>query len=154
MILNSLLEIDIMQIFIWVLLSPFFYVVCYLAVLNIIDDFTKDSFLKIPFFLIAAFPAAFLMAVLNYRHPIFLIALSCVANFYRVQERLRQKVDHGLKRPSNLSPGLFFCASYLYLTVLCILAYYFQIPVEFGENAVPIPMWKTWIPEALESPVP
>ena len=34
--------------FIWLALSGLFYLVCYLAVLNVLDDLTRNSLIKVP----------------------------------------------------------------------------------------------------------
>lgn len=131
-----------MQYIFWTILTMLFYVVCYLAVLNLIDEITKNSYLKIPAMLSASVPGAFLMAILEYQ-PIFLFAFIIFTNYYRVKQILApnnpNKKFNGLK----LNPILFFSASYFYILLLCSLAYYFQRPVELGE--ISIPLWKTWI---------
>ena len=49
--------------FIWLGLSGLFYLVCYVAVLNVLDDLTRNSLLKIPAMLGAAIPLAGLMEI-------------------------------------------------------------------------------------------
>jgi len=107
---------------IWLALSGLYYLVCYLAVLNVLDDLTKNSVLKIPALLGAAIPSAGLMAVFHYK-PFALGALICVMNFYRVRELTRQPPEkwNGLK----INPALFYTASYAYIFALVALAIYF-----------------------------
>lgn len=48
----------ILSFLIWLVLSGLFYLVCYQAALNVLDDVTKNSLLKIPAMLAAAVPSA------------------------------------------------------------------------------------------------
>ncbi len=108
---------------IWLTLSALFYLVCYVAALNVIDDLTQNSVIKIPAMLVAAVPGAGVMAILNYK-PLVLFILMVVLNYFRVK---------ALGKPGNkefkgliLNKPLFFIASYGYLILLLILANYFQ----------------------------
>ena len=42
----------------WVGLTGLYYLVCYLAALNVLDDVTRNSWLKVPVMMLAAIPAA------------------------------------------------------------------------------------------------
>ena len=130
-----------MEYIIWIILSLLFYVVCYLAVLNLIDDFTRNNYLKIPSMIIASIPSAFLMAILDYR-PIFFFALIIFTNYYRIEQILNPENTPKKLLGLKLNPKLFYCSSYLYIVLMCGLAYYFQMPTLVG-NAE-IPLWKTW----------
>jgi hypothetical protein len=105
---------------IWLILSGLYYLVCYLAVLNLLDDQTKNSLLKIPAMLAAAIPSAGLMAVFNYK-PLILGALMCVMNLYRI--RTMQTSDKW--KDVKINPSLFYLASYGYIFTLIALAIYF-----------------------------
>jgi len=133
-----------MQYLIWVVLTLLFYVVCYLAVLNLIDDSTKNSILKVPAMVAACIPSALLMAILDYQ-PIFLFAFITFTNYYRVRQILDPNNPNEKFKGLKLNPILFFSASYIYIVLMCGLAYYFQIPVESGDTTTPL--WKTWIKE-------
>jgi hypothetical protein len=104
---------------IWLALSGLYYLVCYLAVLNVLDDQTKNSLLKIPAMLIAAIPAAGLMAIFHYK-PFALGALMCVMNFYRVRTLPASKKWKDIK----INQPLFYAASYAYIFLLIALAIY------------------------------
>jgi len=113
----------IVSFLIWLALSALFYLVCYVAALNVIDDLTQNSVLKIPAMLGAAVPAAGLMAILHYK-PLILIIVTAVANYFRV---------NALGKPGSkkfagmaINKPLFFLASYGYLLLVLILALYFQ----------------------------
>ena len=108
--------------FIWLGLSGLFYLVCYVAVLNVLDDLTRNSLLKIPAMLGVAIPSAGLMAMFHYK-PFALGVLITIANFYRVRDKIQNTPEkwEGLK----ISPALFYCASYAYIFLLMALALYF-----------------------------
>jgi len=105
---------------IWLVLSGLYYLVCYLAVLNVLDDQTQNSLFKIPAMLAAAIPSAGLMAVFNYK-PFVLGALMCVMNLYRI--RTMQTSDKW--KDVKINPSLFYLASYGYIFTLIVLAIYF-----------------------------
>jgi hypothetical protein len=105
---------------IWLALSGLYYLVCYLAVLNVLDDQTQNSLLKIPAMLAAAIPSAGLMALFNYK-PFLLGALMCVMNFYRI--RTMQTSDKW--KDVKIKPRLFYLASYGYIFTLIALVIYF-----------------------------
>ena len=105
---------------IWLVLSGFYYLVCYLAVLNVLDEQTQNSLFKIPAMLAAAIPSAGLMAVFNYK-PFVLGALMCVMNLYRI--RTMQTSDKW--KDVKINPSLFYLGSYGYIFTLIVLAIYF-----------------------------
>lgn len=105
---------------IWLALTGLFYLVCFMAVLNVLDDLTRNSLLKIPAMLGAAIPAAGLMTVFNYK-PYLLGALILFANFYRV----RNKILNTPKKwgEVKLNSTLFYFASYAYIFLLVAMAF-------------------------------
>jgi hypothetical protein len=105
---------------IWLALSGLYYLVCYLAVLNVLDDQTQNSLFKIPMMLTAAIPSAGLMAVFHYK-PYLLGALMCVMNFYRIRTMQISEKWKDVK----INPSLFYLASYGYIFTLVALAIYF-----------------------------
>ncbi len=113
----------ILSFLIWLVLSGLFYLVCYQAVLNVLDDVTKNSLLKIPAMLVAAVPSAGLMAILHYQFLI-LFFLSAIANYFRIKSFSQEesKKFAGIK----INKPLFFIASYGYLILVLLLADYFQ----------------------------
>ncbi len=113
----------IVSFLIWLALSALFYFVCYVAALNVIDDLTRNSVIKIPAMLGAAVPSAGAMAIFNYK-PLVLFIVMAVANYFRVK---------ALGKPGSkkfegvvINKSLFFIASYGYLCFLTTLAIYFQ----------------------------
>ena len=115
---------------IWLALSGLYYLVCYLAVLNVLDDLTQNSLLKIPAMLGAAVPAAGVMAVFQYK-PFALGALMCVLNFYRI--RNMQTAEKW--KDITINQPLFYGASYTYIFLLIYLAVYFPtiVPPATGD---------------------
>lgn len=105
---------------IWLALSGLYYLVCYLAVLNVLDDLTHNSLLKIPAMLGAAIPSAGLMAVFHYK-PFALGALMCVMNFYRIRAMPTSEKWKDVKT----NQPLFYLSSYAYIFLLIALAIYF-----------------------------
>jgi hypothetical protein len=105
---------------IWLALSGLYYLVCYLAVLNVLDDQTQNSLLKIPAMLAAAIPSAGLMAVFHYK-PFALGALMCVMNFYRIRTMQASEKWKDVK----INPTLFYLSSYGYIFALIAFAIYF-----------------------------
>ncbi len=113
----------ILSFFIWLGLSGLFYLVSYQAVLNVLDDVTKNSLFKIPAMLLAAVPSAGLMAILHYQFLI-LFFLTAIANHFRIQSLSKE----GNKKFAGMeiNKPLFYFASYSYLIGVLLLADYFQ----------------------------
>jgi hypothetical protein len=107
---------------IWLGLSGLFYLVCYQAALNVMDDFTKNSVAKIPVMFSAAVPSAGLMAILHYK-PLILFIIVAISNHFRIKSfgQPGSKLE-GLE----INKPLFYFASYGYLALVLALALYFQ----------------------------
>ena len=119
----------IISFLIWIVLTGLYYLVCYLAVLNVLDDVTGNSWIKLPALLCAAIPCAGLMAVFNYKPYIFAILVS-FANYFRI----KKMVHSPNPKMGNLkiNPVLFYLGSYSYITLLIILTLYFST-LDFGQ---------------------
>ncbi len=113
----------IVSFLIWLGLSGLFYLVCYQAALNVLDDVTKNSLLKIPAMLLAAVPSAGLMAILHYKFLV-LFVIASIANHFRIQSLNKEgnKKFEGIE----INKPLFYFASYVYLILVFLLADYFQ----------------------------
>ena len=113
----------IFSFLIWLGLSGLFYLVCYQAALNVLDDITKNSLLKIPAMLLAAVPSAGLMAILQYQFFI-LFFIVAIANHFRIQSLSKEgnKKFEGI----DINKPLFYFASYSYLLLVLFLAEYFH----------------------------
>ncbi len=129
-----------MEIISFVGLSLLFFLVSYLAVVNVLEDLFNNPFLRISIMTMLSVPMGFLMAIFSYQ-PIFMIAIAFVANYYRIIQKSNTK-----KNQDNIeySTAYSFVGSYLYLFLLCILGYHFQQPIEIDGSSVPY--WKTLLP--------
>ena len=65
---------EIVGFFVWLGLTFLFYLVGYVAALNVVDDLTKNRWIKIPAMWVLAFVTSSLMSVLNY-NPLILFLL-------------------------------------------------------------------------------
>jgi len=130
----------ILSFLIWLGLTGLFYLVCYVAALNTVDDKTQNHPVKIPLLLLLAPISGFFMALFNY-NPTLLFILMAITNFYRVRN-LNQNGPKGL-HGLELNKPLFYAASYLYILGILIFASWFQLPVEL--EGMTKPLWKSWI---------
>ena len=102
------------SLLIWVILTGLYYLVCYLAALNTLDD--------VPAMMLAAIPAAGLMTIFQYKPFVFAVLVS-IANYFRVQKIIRTPNSKWNNMKAN--PTLFYLASYAYIALLATLALYF-----------------------------
>ena len=107
----------------WLGYTLLFYLVCYVAALNVMDDLTKNSWVKIPAMWALAVVSAGLMSILHY-NPLVLVVIMVVANYSRVQKQISSN-NKNLKDP-KISKTLFYIASYGYILLVLGFAYYFQ----------------------------
>ena len=112
----------VISFLIWVVLTGLYYLVCYLAALNLLDDVTQNSWLKVPVMMLAAIPAAGLMAIFQYKPFVFAILVS-IANYFRVQKIIQ--TPNSKWGNIKINPTLFYLASYGYIALLATLAFYF-----------------------------
>ena len=112
----------VISFLIWFVLTGLYYLVCYLAALNVLDDVTRNSWLKVPVMMLAAIPAAGLMAIFQYKPFVFAILVS-IANYFRVQKIIQ--TPNSKWGNIKINPTLFYLASYGYIALLATLAFYF-----------------------------
>ena len=127
---------------IWLFFTGLFYLVLYMAVLNITDQKTDRPFLKIPVLLALSPPAAFFISIFNYE-PTLLFFLMMVSNYFRVRD---------FKFSDDKKTGKYagqkkwsYLASYLYIVSVYALAVWMQHPVEL--DGLTKPYWKSWFTE-------
>ena len=118
----------ILSFLIWVVLTGLFYLVGYVAALNVIDDLTENRLLKIPAMIAASAICAVLMSIFSYQ-PLALFLLMAISNYFRVPKIAAKFQSKGI----TANTPLFYSASYLYIALVPILALYLQS--------------KVWIPE-------
>lgn len=120
---------------IWLLFTGLFYLVLYLAVLNIADDKLGNNPLKTAILLAVSAPCAFMMAMFNY-NPMILFFIMVISNYFRIKN---QTTLPDQKTPVNKT--LSYVASFAYIVALYGLAEWFQQPVEL--DGLTKPYWKT-----------
>ena len=109
--------------FVWLGLTALFYLVCYMAALNVIDEISQNRLTKFPLVIIASVPSAMVMAIFNYK-PIVLFALMAVSNFFRVRKKAVLKSSAGKEVAVN--KPLSYTASYLYIILVVLLTFYIE----------------------------
>jgi len=112
----------ILSFLIWLAQSAVFYFVCFVAAMNAIDDFTRNSAIKVPMMWGISILSAGLMFVLNYR-PMALILLMMVANWFRVAQLEKKMASEN--PPAVMNKALYFVASYGYIA----LTYYLNLKI-------------------------
>ncbi len=105
----------------WMVLTGLYYLVCYQAALSVIDDITRNSWLKIPALMCVAIPSAGLMVVFHYKPYIFTVLIS-VANYFRVKKLIH--APNTKWGDIKVNPILFYMSSYGYIALLATLAFY------------------------------
>ena len=103
---------EIVGFFIWLGLTFLFYLVGYVAALNVIDDLTKNRWIKIPIMWGLAFVTSGLMSILNY-NPLILFFVMLVANNFR----LKNLTLSNNEKIENFAPrkAIFYSQLRLYL---------------------------------------
>jgi len=112
---------EIVGFFVWLGLTFLFYLVGYVAALNVIDDFTKNRWIKIPVMWGLAFVTSGLMSILNY-NPLILFFVMLVANYFR----LKNLTLSNNEKFENSAPGkaIFYIASYGYILLVLGITHY------------------------------
>ena len=119
---------EIVGFFIWLGLTFLFYFVGYVAALNVVDDLTKDRWIKIPGMWGLAFVTSGLMSILNY-NPLILFFVMLVANYFR----LKNLTLSDNEKIENFAPrkAIFYIASYGYILLLLGISHY----IDFRNNS-------------------
>ena len=119
---------EIVAFFVWLGLTFLFYLVGYVAALNVIDDLTKNHWIKIPAMWGLAFFTSGLMSILNY-NPLILFFVMLVANYFRLKNlALSDNEKFGSLAPNNV---IFYMASYGYILLLLGITHY----IDFRNNS-------------------
>jgi len=112
---------EIVGFFVWLGLTFLFYLVCYVAALNVIDDLTKNRWIKIPIMWGLAFVTSGLMSILNY-NPLILFFVMLMANYFRLKNlTLSDNEKFGNFAPSK---AIFYIASYGYILLVLGITHY------------------------------
>ena len=119
--------IEIVAFLIWLGLTFLFYLVGYVAALNVVDDLTKNSWIKIPAMWGLSIITAGLMIILNY-NPLILFFIMLAANFLR----LKNMTSHHNEKVIGfkINKVLFYIASYGYIFLVLGITHY----IDFHNN--------------------
>ena len=119
---------EIVGFFVWFGLTFLFYLVGYVAALNVIDDLTKNRWIKIPIMWGLAFVTSGLMSILNY-NPLILFFVMLVANYFR----LKNLTLSNNEKIENFAPrkAIFYIASYGYILLVLGITHY----IDFLNNS-------------------
>jgi len=112
---------EIVGFFVWLGLTFLFYLVGYVAALNVIDDLTKNRWIKIPIMWGIAFVTSGLMSILSY-NPLILFFVMLVANYFR----LKNLTLSNNEKFENFAPSkaVFYIASYGYILLVLGITHY------------------------------
>ena len=119
---------EIVGFFVWLGLTFLFYLVGYVAALNVIDDLTKNRWIKIPIMWGIAFVTSGLMSILNY-NPLILFFVMLVANYFRLKNiplSNNEKIENFAPRKA-----VFYIASYGYILLVLEITHY----IDFHNNS-------------------
>ena len=118
--------IETVAFLIWLGLTFLFYLVGYVAALNVMDDLTKNSWIKIPAMWGLSIITAGLMSILNY-NPLVLFFIMLVANFLR----LKNLTSHRNKKLKDfkINKALFYISSYGYIFLVLGITHYIDFRV-------------------------
>jgi hypothetical protein len=112
---------QIVDFFVWFGLSFLFYLVGYVAALNVIDDLTKNSWIKVPAMWMLAFVTSGLMSILNY-NPLVLFFIMLTANYFRLKNlTLSQNNKH---KTGTTIKAISYMASYGYILLVLGITHY------------------------------
>ncbi len=112
---------ELLDFLVWLVLSFLFYLVGYVAALNVIDDLTKNRWIKVPAMWILAFVTSGLMSILNY-NPLILFFVMLVANYFRLKNlALSSNESHNNQ---NSSKAILYIASYGYILLVLGITHY------------------------------
>jgi len=112
---------EIVGFFVWLGLTFLFYLVGYVAALNVIDDLTKNRWIKIPIMWGIAFVTSGLMSILSY-NPLILFFVMLVANYFRLKN-LTLSNNEKIEKFAP-SKAIFYIASYGYILLVLGITHY------------------------------
>ena len=117
----------IVDFFIWLGLTGLFYMSGYVVALNVVDNITKNSWIKIPAMWSLSFVTSGLMSIFNY-NPLILFFIMLVANFFRLKKLSAH--DNESYTDLKLNKIIFYLASYGYIFLVLAVTHY----IDFRNN--------------------
>ena len=111
----------IVDFFIWLGLTGLFYMSGYVVALNVVDNITKNSWIKIPAMWSLSFVTSGLMSVLKY-NPLILFFIMLAANYFRLKN-LTLSNNEKIEKFAP-SKAIFYIASYGYILLVLGITHY------------------------------
>ena len=111
----------IVEFLIWFGLTGLFYIAGYIVSLNVIDNITKNSWIKIPVMWGLSFVTSGLMSIFNY-NPLILFFIMLAANFFRLKKLFTQNKEE--YKTIKLNKIAFYLASYGYIILVLAITHY------------------------------
>ena len=111
----------IVDFLIWFGLTGLFYVAGYIVALNVIDNITKNSWIKIPVMWGLSFVTSGLMSIFNY-NPLILFFIMLTANYFRLKKLSTHNEEQGTT--IKLNKVAFYLASYGYIILVLAITHY------------------------------
>ena len=112
---------EIVSFFIWLGLTFLFYLVGYVAALNVVDDLTKNSWIIVPAMWGLSIITAGLMSILSY-NPLILFFIMLAANFLRLKNLTSHNNDK--LKGFKINKTLFYISSYGYIFLVLGITHY------------------------------
>ncbi len=111
----------IVDFLIWFGLTGLFYIAGYIVALNVIDNITKNSWIKIPVMWSLSFVTSGLMSIFNY-NPLILFFIMLTANYFR----LKKLSAHNKEQCTTIkfNKVAFYLASYGYIILVLVTTHY------------------------------
>ncbi len=111
----------IVDFLIWFGLTGLFYIAGYIVALNVIDNITKNSWIKIPVMWSLSFVTSGLMSIFNY-NPLILFFIMLVANYFRLKKLSTHNKEQ--YRTIKVNKTAFYLASYGYIILVLGITHY------------------------------
>jgi len=111
----------IVDFLIWFGLTGLFYIAGYIVALNVIDNITKNSWIKIPVMWSLSFVTSGLMSIFNY-NPLILFFIMLAANYFRLKKLSAH--DKEQDKTIKLNKTAFYLASYGYIILVLVITHY------------------------------
>ena len=111
----------IVDFLIWFGLTGLFYIAGYIVALNVVDNITKNSWIKIPVMWSLSFVTSGLMSIFNY-NPLILFFIMLVANYFRLKKLSTHNKEQ--YRTIKVNKTAFYLASYGYIILVLGITHY------------------------------
>ena len=111
----------IVDFLIWLGLTGLFYIAGYIVALNVIDNITKNSWIKIPVMWSLSFVTSGLMSIFNY-NPLILFFIMLTANYFRLKKLSTHNIEQ--HKTIKFNKVAFYLASYGYIILILAITHY------------------------------